>query len=215
MGAISGPPSKTIGPLRGPRPRMSGAPRLCRGVPSVGGMGAMRADVEGATALPGRPERWGYGGHAGGCRGRHGFAGASRASGVWGPSRGPHSNSRLAHERGAAHVARLVHGERPGAVHGTTVVPHHEVAHAPRVGVHELALRGVLREITQEGARLRHRPADDAARVRREIERLPSGRRMGAHQALAHRLEARTLLLGEVEEAELLAREDLRVLADQ
>src|SRR3989454_7851065 len=38
---------------------------------------------------------------------------------------------------------------------------------------------------------------------------------MGAHQALAHRLEARTLLLGEVEEAELLAREDLRVLADQ
>src|SRR5438093_1318908 len=38
---------------------------------------------------------------------------------------------------------------------------------------------------------------------------------MSAHQALAHRLEARTLLLGEVEEAELLAREDLRVLADQ
>src|SRR5438552_14917874 len=58
-------------------------------------------DVEGATALPGRPERWG----------------------VWGPFRGPHLDGRLAHERGAAHVARLVHGERPGAVHGTTVVP--------------------------------------------------------------------------------------------
>src|SRR5207245_6320042 len=92
-----------------------------------------------------------------------------RALGVWGPFRGPHLDGRLAYERGAAHVARLVHGERPGAVHGTTVVPHHEVAHAPRVGVHELALRGVLREITQEGARLRHRPADDAARVRREV----------------------------------------------
>src|SRR5207249_2732293 len=54
------------------------APRLRRGAASVGGMGAISGppskndramsrpaptDVEGATALPGRPERWGYGGH--------------------------------------------------------------------------------------------------------------------------------------------------------
>src|SRR6516162_8671511 len=38
---------------------------------------------------------------------------------------------------------------------------------------------------------------------------------MGAHQPLAYGLEALLFLLGEVEEAELLAREDLRVFADQ
>src|SRR5947209_19464739 len=101
-------------------------------------------DVEGATALPGRPSVGGLRGHVGaphGCRGRHGFAGASerwgfegpcrgpsrmsraprlcrgvRALGVWGPFRGPHLDGRLAYERGRAHVAGVVHGERPGAV---------------------------------------------------------------------------------------------------
>src|SRR5438094_670239 len=120
-----------------------------------------------------------------------------------------------ADERGAAHVARLVHGERPRPTHGAAVVPHHEVADAPAVRVDELPLCGVLDEVAQEGARLRHRPAQDAARVRRQVERLASRRRVRAHQALAHRREARALLVGEVGEAELLARENLRVLADQ
>src|SRR6266436_6969215 len=46
----------------------------------------------------------------------------------------------LAGQRGAAHVALLVGGEGPAAMHGATVVPHHEVADAPLVRVDELAL---------------------------------------------------------------------------
>ena len=38
---------------------------------------------------------------------------------------------------------------------------------------------------------------------------------MNAHETLEHRLEARALLVGEVGEPQLLAGEDLRVLADQ
>jgi hypothetical protein len=83
------------------------------------------------------------------------------------------------------------------------------------VGIDVLPLGGVLDEIAQERSRLRHRPAHDAAGVRREVERLEPQRGVGAHQALAHRGEALALLLGEVGEAELLAREELRVLADQ
>ena len=49
---------------------------------------------------------------------------------------------------------------RAGAVHGLAVVPHHEVADPPLVRVDELPLGGVLDEVTQEGARLRHRPAE-------------------------------------------------------
>src|SRR5262245_28697624 len=33
----------------------------------------------------------------------------------------------VADERGAAHVARLMRGEGPRAVHGLAVVPHHQV----------------------------------------------------------------------------------------
>ena len=47
----------------------------------------------------------------------------------------------------------------------------------------------------------------------RQVERLAAGHRMGAHHALPHRLEALALLLGEVEEADDLAREHLAVLA--
>ena len=100
-------------------------------------------------------------------------------------------------------------------MHGLAVVPHHQVADPPLVGVDELPLGRVLDQVAQEAARLGHRPADDRAGVRGQIERLAPGTGMDAHQALAHRLEARALLVGEVGEAELLAREDLRVLADQ
>src|SRR5215475_10111092 len=115
----------------------------------------------------------------------------------------------------APHVARLVDREGPGPMHGLTVVPHHEVPNAPLVSIDELALRGVLDEIAQEAARFGHRPADDGAGMRGEIERLATGDRVGAHQALPHGLEALALLVGEIEEADLLAREHLRMLAHQ
>src|SRR5712691_10031020 len=102
-----------------------------------------------------------------------------------------------------------------GAVNGPAVVPHDEVADAPRVRVDEPRLSGVLDEVAQEGARLRDRPADDGPGVRGQVERLAPRGGVRAHQALAHRLEALALLVGEVGEAELLAREELGVLADQ
>src|SRR5262245_13187496 len=53
----------------------------------------------------------------------------------------------VAHERGATHVARLMDGEGPRAMHGLAVVPHDKIAHAPLVDVDELALRGSLRKV--------------------------------------------------------------------
>src|SRR6266849_10404997 len=114
----------------------------------------------------------------------------------------------VAAERGATHVARLVRREGPGTVHGLTVVPHHQITHPPLVGIDELALGGVLDQVAQEKARLRHRPADDTPRVRGQVERLAPRPGVNAHEALAHRLEARALLVGEVGKAELLPRED-------
>src|SRR6185295_9731115 len=118
----------------------------------------------------------------------------------------------VADERGTAHVARLVGGERARAVHGLAVVPHDQITHTPAVRVHELPLGGVLDEVAQERAGLGDRPADDPAGVRREVERLALRDRVRAHERLAYRREARALLVGEVGEPELLAREDLRVL---
>src|SRR6266852_1552203 len=58
-------------------PRHRGASRLCRGAPNVGGLGAI--------SEPPQPRD---------IEERHGFAGALRTLGVWGPSRGPHKNRR-------------------------------------------------------------------------------------------------------------------------
>ena len=85
----------------------------------------------------------------------------------------------------------------------------------PFVRIDELALRRVLDQVAQEGARLGDRPADDRAGMRSEVERFAAGHRVGAHQHLAHRLEALALLVGDLEKADLLARIDLAVLADE
>ena len=100
-------------------------------------------------------------------------------------------------------------------MHHLAVVPHHEIADAPLMGVDVLALGRMLDQVTQEDPGLGYRPPDDAAGVRGQIQRLTPGHGVRAHQHLAHRLEARSLLLVEVEEADLLARIDLRVLAHQ
>jgi hypothetical protein len=85
----------------------------------------------------------------------------------------------------------------------------------PGVGVNELSLGGVLGEIAHERHRLRHRPADDAADVGGQEQRPAAGRRIGAHQAVAHGGELRALLRGEIRETELAAGEDERVLGDE
>src|SRR5207249_536902 len=89
-----------LGASSGPLATQSrGAPRLCRGAPSVGGVGgqfgAPRDAIQrGATALPGRPERWGGWGPVRGPsrrnpEGRHGFAGGPRTLGGLGAISGP------------------------------------------------------------------------------------------------------------------------------
>jgi hypothetical protein len=72
----------------------------------------------------------------------------------------------IAGEGGAAHVARLLGGERAAAVHGLAVVPHHQIADRPFMRVDELALGGVLDQVAQEGARLGDPPADDGPGMR-------------------------------------------------
>src|SRR5713101_3720130 len=100
-------------------------------------------EFSGATAPPGRSS-------VGEFEGPHRDAprvprGAANVGEFEGPSRGPSTNGRpVADERGAAHVARLVRREGPGTVHRATVVPHHQVADPPIVGVDALPLGGVL-----------------------------------------------------------------------
>src|SRR5437660_4232034 len=120
-GAISGPPAGDAnqrsatampgraerlgvwGPFRGPQQatRTRGAPRLCRGAPNVWGLGAISgppagdANQRSATAIPGRAERLGFGGHFGAPsrrrepEERHGYAGARRTLGGLGAISGP------------------------------------------------------------------------------------------------------------------------------
>ena len=120
---------------------------------------------------------------------------------------------RGARDRGPAHIARLAFVVAPHAMHHLAVVPHDQIAHAPLVDVDELRLRGVLVQVSQQDARLRHRHAEDGAGVRREIERLAAAHGMRAHEPLADRPEHRPLL--QVEHAQRSARVHERVLADE
>ena len=109
----------------------------------------------------------------------------------------------VAGDRGAPHVAHLVVTRSAGRdawSGGCPTSPGR--AHPPLVRIDELPLRRVLGQIAQEGARLRHRPADDGADMRGEIQRLASGHRVGAHQPLPHRREGDLLVGREVGEAD-------------
>src|SRR3989442_2607001 len=81
----------------------------------------------------------------------------------------------VALERRAAHVARLVDRERPGAVHGLAVVPHHQVADPPLGGVDEIPLGRMLDQVAQEQARLPPRPAQERARGPGQVGGLAPG----------------------------------------
>src|SRR4029453_22409 len=96
---------------------------------------------------------------------------------------------RGARDRGAPHVAGLALVVAPHAVHHLAVVPYDEISHAPLVDVDELRLGGVLVQVAQQDARLRHRHPDDATGVGRQIKRLAAGHRVRADQWLAHRPE--------------------------
>src|SRR5438445_3137050 len=94
--------------------RTRGAPRLCRGAPNVWGLGAISgppagdANQRSATAMPGRAERLGFGGHFGAPsrrrepEERHGYAGARRTFGGLGAISGPPSIKRGAGTDGPA-----------------------------------------------------------------------------------------------------------------
>ena len=73
----------------------------------------------------------------------------------------------------------------------------------------------MLGQVADEGARLGHRPADDAADVRRQIQRLAAGDRVRDHQPMLHRTQPVLVAGRVVGEADLLARKDDGVFADQ
>ncbi len=79
----------------------------------------------------------------------------------------------------------------------------------------ELRLRRMFGQVADEGARLRHRPADDAADMGRQIQRLPPGHRMRAHQPVPHRAHLVGIARAVVVEAEFAAGEGDRVFGDQ
>src|SRR5258708_27116340 len=57
----------------------------------------------------------------------------------------------------------------------STLFPYTTLFRSPGMGMDEFALRRVLGEVAQQRPRLRHRPADDRAGMRREIERAAAG----------------------------------------
>ena len=69
-----------------------------------------------------------------------------------------------------------------GTVHGDTIVPHHQIVRSPDMAVDKLALRGVLGEVAQEGAGLRHQPSLRCCLHGSPEERQAAGRRVLAHQ---------------------------------
>ena len=100
-------------------------------------------------------------------------------------------------------------------MHGRAVVPDHEVMLCPAMDVDELRLRRVFHQVADEGHGLGPRPADDGADMGGEQQRLAARDRVRAHQPVQHRLHAVAFLVGEVGEAQLAARIDQRMLADQ
>ena len=73
----------------------------------------------------------------------------------------------------------------------------------------------MLGQVAQEHAGFGDRPAEDGTGMRSEEQRLAAARRVGAHETLAHRPEGGDFLLGQIGEADRLARIDQRVLADE
>ena len=111
-------------------------------------------------------------------------------------------------KRSAAHVTRLARWKATHSMHGLAVIPHHQIAEAPFMGMNKPALRRVLGQLANEVPGLGHLPADDSADMGREIDRLPPREGVLADQGVAHRGKGLFLLGGKFLEAKLTARMD-------
>ena len=101
-------------------------------------------------------------------------------------------------------------------MHRAAIVPDDEVVQAPGVTVNELRERRACGQIAQHDAAFGDRPIDDVTRVGGEVERRATGAGVDAYQRLYGAGELRALRVGEVGEADRLARvedgvEDLQV----
>src|SRR5262249_4985682 len=68
-----------------------------------------------------------------------------------------------------------------GVVQSTPVIPHEEVAVAPNVPIDEFVARRVTAEISQQWSALRFGHSDETVDAA-DVERLPPGLRMDAHE---------------------------------
>ena len=83
------------------------------------------------------------------------------------------------------------------------------------MAVDKSRLRRVFGQIAQEHPRFRNRPADDRAGMGRQEQEICVPPGIELHKPVANRPEMVTLLGGEIEEADRLARIDQRVLANE
>src|SRR5205085_282364 len=80
--------------------------------------------------------------------------------------RGLFHGRRVAGDGGAAHVADLALVEAAHPVHDLAVVPHDQIVLPPLMGIDELRLGRVFRQVAQQGAGFRLRPAEDRSGMR-------------------------------------------------
>ncbi len=118
-------------------------------------------------------------------------------------------------ERRSPHVASFASVEPSGAMHGRSIVPHHQIAGSPAMAINELRLSRVFRQVAEKHSRLRDRPADECARVRGQEQRLAAGPPIDANEGVANGAEVIAFLTRHVGEADRLAGVNERVFAHQ
>src|SRR5438270_4828325 len=74
-----------------------------------------------------------------------------------------------------------------GTVKEAAIVPHHQIADAPAVGIYELRLCGVLQQGVEERPSFRFGHPEYVRGVIAEIERLSPGLRMGTNKRMIDR----------------------------
>lgn len=90
-------------------------------------------------------------------------------------------------DRGSPHippVLRFVVQSSP--MHRAPVIPDHEIANRPPVGVNKLGLCRMLDQIPDQHPAIRDRPANYVRGVRREIQRLSARPGMHPHHGSVH-----------------------------
>ena len=77
------------------------------------------------------------------------------------------------------------------AMQQAAVIPHHQIADAPMMGVDEMALCRMVEQFPVQRSAFRLGHAENMRRVIAEIERLASGIRVGTHQRMVRRSTVR------------------------